>query len=230
MAPTSAPCSHQPSSRCRSRRTGAFPLLCNDGNDAYRADDTDHGDLLSPLPASGGMTDRQIYDEIITIVVGGLGNTAAALAWTFHELALATDVEARVHAEVDATGRAVAAHVHDEVCGGSRAAAWVWFLIRRALVDTELGGITIPAGTVIRWTSSVRALRHHGYRAGGGRDQSRMAAETRCGTTCPCGGGRDRTSGEPEVAGVIGRRTVLRGRLPGRCGPGGVRRDRGRGR
>ena len=68
----------------------------------------DRGDLLSMLLMAqdeegdgGGMTDRQVRDEAMTIFLAGHETTANALAWTWYLLSGAPDVEAQLHEEVD---------------------------------------------------------------------------------------------------------------------------------
>ncbi|MBV9847423.1 MAG: cytochrome P450 [Kutzneria sp.] len=124
----------------------------------HRADDTNHGDLLSMLLAARdtdtgeGMTDQQVFDEIITLLTGGIETSALALAWAFREIARHPDVERRLHAEVD------------EVLAGRRATADdvprlvytrqvinevlrmypIWFTMRRTLEEIRLGEVRIP--------------------------------------------------------------------------------------
>ncbi len=49
-----------------------------------------------------GMTDKEIVDEITTLFVAGHETTASALAWCWYLLGENPDVEARLHAEIDA--------------------------------------------------------------------------------------------------------------------------------
>lgn len=65
-------------------------------------------DLLSMLVAARdtegdgqGMTDEQIRDEAVTLILAGHETTANALAWTFHLLAMHPEAEARLHEEID---------------------------------------------------------------------------------------------------------------------------------
>ena len=73
-----------------------------------RAHMGDRGDLLSMLMAAqdtegdgGTMTDTQLRDEIMTILLAGYETTANALAWTAYLLSQNPDIEARMHAEAD---------------------------------------------------------------------------------------------------------------------------------
>ena len=74
-----------------------------------RAEGRDHGDLLSMLLAAqdtegdgGSMTDTQLRDESITLILAGHETTSNALTWAFYLLAKNPQVEARLHAELDA--------------------------------------------------------------------------------------------------------------------------------
>ena len=51
-------------------------------------------------PNEGGMSDRQIRDEAMTIFLAGHETTANAMAWTWHLLGTSPDVEARLHDEL----------------------------------------------------------------------------------------------------------------------------------
>lgn len=71
----------------------------------------DHGDLLSMLLHAqdvegdgGSMTDQQLRDECITIILAGHETTANALTFTWMLLAQNPAVEAKLHAEVTALG------------------------------------------------------------------------------------------------------------------------------
>lgn len=72
-----------------------------------RTSGADRGDLLSMLMLTqedadaGGMSDRQIRDEVMTILLTGYETTANALTWTWYLLGQAPDIEARLHDEID---------------------------------------------------------------------------------------------------------------------------------
>ncbi|MEV6830372.1 cytochrome P450 [Amycolatopsis sp. NPDC051102] len=131
----------------------------------WRREGTDRGDLLSTLLLAG-MTDEQARDEVLTLLTAGIETTALALAWTFHELGRHADVEARVHAEVDAVlgGRPVTVEdltrltyvrqVVDEVLRLYP----LWMLMRRTLTDVDLGGVRLPEGAEV--IVSPHALHH----------------------------------------------------------------------
>jgi cytochrome P450 len=137
-----------------------------------REQQADRGDVLSMLLAAKdadtgeAMTDGQIYDEVVTLLTGGIETTALALSWMFHEMARHPEVERRWHRELDEVldGRAV---THDDVPKlryTSQIAREVlrrypiWLLMRRTNTEITLGGITIPPGTEV--TISPHALHH----------------------------------------------------------------------
>ena len=76
---------------------------------ARRTDGDAGGDLVSMLlaardpenPNAAGMSDEQIRDEAMTIFLAGHETTANAMAWTWHLLGSAPEVEARLHEELD---------------------------------------------------------------------------------------------------------------------------------
>jgi cytochrome P450 len=69
----------------------------------------DRGDLMSMLlmardeeEGTGGMTDLQVRDEAMTLMLAGHETTANALTWTWYLLSKHPDVERRLHEEIDA--------------------------------------------------------------------------------------------------------------------------------
>lgn len=56
------------------------------------------------------MSDRELLDEIMTLIIAGHETTASSLNWFWYLLAQSPAVEARLHAEVDAAGDAAPAY------------------------------------------------------------------------------------------------------------------------
>lgn len=118
------------------------------------------GDLLSLLAAQREANgarpadDKQMRDEVMTLLLAGHETTAATLAWTWYELARNPEAARRVRAEVDEVlaGRPATADdlprlaytraVVDEVL---RLYPPVWLLPRRAREDDVIDGYAIPA-------------------------------------------------------------------------------------
>lgn len=132
----------------------------------WRVAGEDHGDLLSLLmlardPGTGeGMTDEQVYDEVITLLTAGSETTAVTLTWLFHELARHPEVGRRVRAEVDEVlGGRVATFADVAKLGYLRRVVSevlrmypIWILMRRAVCEVELGGVRLPAGTEVMFS------------------------------------------------------------------------------
>src|SRR5215469_4547061 len=72
-----------------------------------RKQNTDTGDLLSILlqardeETGEGMTDRQVRDEVMTLLLAGHETTATALTWTWYLLSQHPKVEERLRTELD---------------------------------------------------------------------------------------------------------------------------------
>jgi cytochrome P450 len=72
-----------------------------------RASGVDHGDMLGMLLATRdaddqtALSDREVRDQAMTILLAGHETTANALAWTFYLLARHPDVRQRLEQEVD---------------------------------------------------------------------------------------------------------------------------------
>ncbi|MCS6910165.1 MAG: cytochrome P450 [Anaerolineales bacterium] len=128
-----------------------------------RRETGDTGDLLSMLLAARGeagdrMSDRQVRDEAVTLVLAGHETTANALTWTFILLAQSPEAEAHLHAELDIVLAGRLPAVED-----LRRLEYTTLVIkeslrlyppaptieREALVDVELGGYRIPKGTIV---------------------------------------------------------------------------------
>ncbi|HEX9953239.1 MAG TPA: cytochrome P450 [Rubricoccaceae bacterium] len=119
-------------------------------------------DLLSILidardeDTGEAMTDREVRDEALTLLLAGHETTAVALAWTFALLAQNPEAEARLHAEVDAlpgdpTFESLAALPVTRliVSESMRLRPPAWTVGREAARATELAGMPVPRGTTI---------------------------------------------------------------------------------
>ena len=122
----------------------------------------EHHDFVAMLMAArdgrtgAPMSERELIDEIMTLIVAGHETTATGLNWTWYLLSQHPDAEARLHAELDALPEQhplelaasgelpVARAVVDETL---RLYPPVWVFTRRALKADTLGGFPMPAGT-----------------------------------------------------------------------------------
>jgi cytochrome P450 family 135 len=111
-----------------------------------RADPGD--DVLSMLLQTDGLTDRDVRDELLTLLIAGHETTAAALAWSFEALLRHPDALERVAARETGWAEAVAyetLRLRPPVPLGS---------LRRLLEPLEVAGRSLPAGTTVA-TSSI---------------------------------------------------------------------------
>ncbi len=119
-------------------------------------------DLLSLLLAAKeggvGMADTQVRDEAVTLFLAGHETTSNALTWTWWLLSQHPEVEARLHAELDAVlaGRLpTAADLERLPYTGAVASESMrlrppaWAIGRQTTVDRDLGGIRMRRGSVV---------------------------------------------------------------------------------
>ena len=124
-----------------------------------RASGRDHGDLLSMLLAArddesgtGGLSDVQVRDEALTLILAGHETTANALTWTWYLLSQHPAIEARLHEEIDRLeGRLPGmadiprlAYVERVVTEAMRLYPPAWIVGRRAIDDYPIGEYVIP--------------------------------------------------------------------------------------
>ena len=128
-----------------------------------RSSAQDHGDLLSMLLRAqdeddgSTMTDRQVRDEAMTILIAGHETTANALTWTWYLLSQSTDVEARLHAELDRVLENRLPTIADlpsltfverVVTESMRLYPPAWLIGRRGLEPYAIGGYVAPSRTI----------------------------------------------------------------------------------
>jgi cytochrome P450 len=137
-----------------------------------RAEGVDRGDLLSILlqaqdeDTGEGMSDAQVFDEVVGLLSAGIETTALALAWAFHELSRNPSVEARVQREVDEVlaGRPVGFDDLPRLVYTRQVVQEVlrmypiWILMRRTLEPVDFDGFSVPAGSEV--IISPHALHH----------------------------------------------------------------------
>jgi cytochrome P450 len=130
-----------------------------------RASGVDGGDLLSMLLLArdtegdgGAMTDLQLRDEALTILLAGHETTANALSWTFYLLAQHPDVATRLHAEIDtvlgdrpatADDATRLVYARAVLAESMRLYPPAWTVGRKPLEDVALGGYRIPRHSLV---------------------------------------------------------------------------------
>ncbi|MHB1223664.1 MAG: cytochrome P450 [Gemmatimonadaceae bacterium] len=130
-----------------------------------RAHPGERSDVLSLLIAARdaegdgtGMSDRQLRDEVVTLLMAGHETTANALTWTWYLLSRHPSVELRLHDEVDRVlgGRAPTMddlprleYTRRVLSESMRLYPPAWTLERRAVEDIVIGGHRVSRGTVV---------------------------------------------------------------------------------
>ena len=131
-------------------------------------------DLLSILLAARhddgdtGLTDHEIKEEVMGMILGGHETSSSALAWIWYELHQNPDVLEKLRSEIDSVvgdrdlqvddvpKLRYARMVIDECL---RLHPPFWFENRNTMEDAELGGHTIPKGSIVLF--SRHALHRH---------------------------------------------------------------------
>ncbi len=141
--------------------------------DERRASGEDKGDLMSMLLMAvdeqdgGQMTNKQVRDEAMTLFIAGHETTANALAWTFYLLGQHPEIERHLAEEIRYTldGRLPTLgdlpklpYLEMVIKESMRLYPPAWTTSREAQVDIELGGYTIPKGSIIM---TVMYVLHH---------------------------------------------------------------------
>jgi cytochrome P450 len=124
----------------------------------------DNGDLLSMLLAARdeddgrGMTDEQVRDEILTLFLAGHETTANALVWAWMLLSQHPDAEAKLHDELHRVlaGRTPTfddipqlTFTEAVIAESMRLYPPAWAIGRKAIVDHDLGGVHVPARSMV---------------------------------------------------------------------------------
>lgn len=107
------------------------------------------------------MSDEELRDELVTLLVAGHETTATALAWTFERVLARPDVLARLHAELDEAGATddggplspeaiPRLHYLDAVIKETLRLRPILPIVGRALQRPwSIGGYELPAGTMV---------------------------------------------------------------------------------
>jgi enediyne biosynthesis protein E7 len=121
----------------------------------------DHVDFLSMFMLSrdretdAPMADKELIDEVLTLIVAGHETTAAALTWTWYLVSNRPDVAEQLEAEADAASDQLMgldsaealSFTHQVLQESLRLYPPGWLITRRALQADELGGFPIAPRT-----------------------------------------------------------------------------------
>jgi enediyne biosynthesis protein E7 len=127
-----------------------------------REEKTEHFDFLGMLmdardkESGSPMSERELIDEVMTLIVAGHETTASGLNWTWYLLSQNPAAEKLLHAEIDATEEKASPSLTDmealaytkNVCDEAlRMYPPGWLLSRRTIAADTLCGYQVPAGT-----------------------------------------------------------------------------------
>jgi cytochrome P450 len=142
-----------------------------------RREGGDRGDLLATLleardeESGRRMDDGQVRDEVMTLLVAGHETTASAVGWACYLLARHPEAEARLRTELRAVlgdrlpglqDLAALPYLRMVLSETMRLYPPAWSFGRRAVVDDEIGGWRIPAGTIV-WLCPYVTHRHPAF-------------------------------------------------------------------
>lgn len=139
----------------------ALHQLVDDIVDQRRANPSeDRGDVVSALLAAArepdGLTEAEVHDNVVTLLMAGHETTATALAWTLHLLGGHPEVQDRLHAEVDQLAGLPTSddlpkltYTRAVVTEAVRRCPPVWMIGRTLSADLDVGGWRAPAGSIV---------------------------------------------------------------------------------
>jgi cytochrome P450 len=122
---------------------------------------SEHFDFLQMLieardkETGAPMSERELVDEAMTLIVAGHETTASALNWTWYLLSQNREAEALLHAEIDACSFTAPtlsdmeslSYTKNVVDEALRLYPPGWMLSRRTIAPDVLSGFDVPAGT-----------------------------------------------------------------------------------
>ncbi|WP_180985994.1 cytochrome P450 [Streptomyces sp. CB02959] len=137
----------------------------------HRVRGADTADLLAALLAGRdeetgeGMTDEQVYDEVVTTLIAGTETTAGALSWACYLLSRHPHIQRRLQDELDEQlgDRDITFEdlgklrfLQQVMAETLRLHPSTWMLMRSPLTVVALGGHVLPAGSTVLF--SIYAL------------------------------------------------------------------------
>jgi cytochrome P450 len=157
-----------------------------------RAEPEEHLDYIAMLMAARDkesgepMGERQLIDEVLTLIVAGHETTASGLNWTWYLLSRHPQAEARLHTEIDAAAELAApglaqmealAYTQQVINEALRLYPPGWLLSRRTIEADVLGGYPVPAGTNVLLPLYLLHRHPHFWKDPELFDPARFAAE-----------------------------------------------------
>jgi cytochrome P450 len=138
---------------------GIYPVIAARRRAPDLAERADVLSLLLAARAEDGeaLSDRELRDELLTLVLAGFETTANSLAWTWERLLRTPHAYERLRDAVRC-GKQASEHVEATIIEGMRCRPVVPIIGRRVSVPWRLGEYVLPAGTAI--SISILLLHH----------------------------------------------------------------------
>jgi cytochrome P450 len=129
------------------------------------AGDTNRHDILSLLLQATDedghpMTDEELRDELITLVLAGHETTANSLAWTFERLTRHPEPYEKLRSLVRSGSEDASAYIEATVHEGMRVRPVIPMIVRMVKRPWQLGEYVLPAGTPV--AVNIVAVHHRG--------------------------------------------------------------------
>jgi len=129
--------------------------------DARREKQGEVQDLLDSLifatdKNGEGMTDKEVIDEVMTMIIAGHETSAGTLNWVWYELSQQPDIDEAAYNEakqyvlddtINVTDVGNLSYIKQCINEALRLYPPVWLFSRKAINDDEMMGYRIPAGT-----------------------------------------------------------------------------------
>jgi len=136
-----------------------YPVIAARRRDRRLAERADVLSMLLAARTDAGepLTDEEVRDELLTLVLAGFETTANSLAWTWERLLRTPAAHERLLHAVRSGDRA-GDHVEATITEGMRCRPVIPIVGRRVAVPWRLGDYVLPAGTAI--SVSILLLHH----------------------------------------------------------------------
>jgi len=153
----------------------------------------DQDDAPAGEGSGRGLSDEELRDQLVTLLLAGHETTATALAWTLHELGKDPDQERKAR---DAAVRGDEEYLEAVLKESMRLHPVIPMVVRHLMKPATIGGIELPAGanvaaSIILAHSSESSHPDHGVF----RPERFLGGEVAANTWIPFGGGVRRCIG-----------------------------------
>jgi cytochrome P450 len=123
-----------------------------------------YGLLQAQDEGGGAMPDKQLRDEVMTLLLAGHETAAVSLSWTWYLLAQYPEVERKLWSELRGVLNGRSPGVKDlsqlpyterVIKEAMRLYPPAWAIVRNSLKDCEIGGYRVPAGATLMMSQWV---------------------------------------------------------------------------